>query len=177
MDLPAGRSCKASLPSSTPQVFVSPGRQTWQEQKKPWQVIYDLIMCEENMMFCLHRQSKLLCGRQRPFVSNVIPSNRKGKLRANSNRMLGGSFVQLPWTCCCSSEDQYHDPPFAQFASQLFGTLSTPRACCTAGRKRWLWPVTRSTRPGGPGCLPRTPPTLGTQHKLWLALAILSVLA
>lgn len=59
-------------------------------------MIYCSLMCQENM-FCLLRQSKLLCGQLHPFISNVFPSNQKGKLRANSNQLLGGSLVQLLW--------------------------------------------------------------------------------
>lgn len=58
------------------------------------------------MMFCLLWQFRSLCGQQRPFILNAIPSNQKGELRANSNRMLGGTFVHLPWACCRSSESQ-----------------------------------------------------------------------
>lgn len=166
-NLPASRSHRASLTGLTPQVLVSSGRQTRQEQNRPQFMIYQLIICGE--ILCLLWQSKLLCGQPRPFTLNVIPSNQKVKLRANSNRVRGKSFVQLPWA---SLWGQHHDPPRAWFVSLMSGTLSTPRACCTAGWKTWLWPVKRSTHRGGPSCPSRPPSTLGTQHKLWLAWGV-----
>lgn len=73
---------------------------------------------------------------------------------------------------CCSSVAAHHDPPRARCMSQVSDTLSTPQACHTAGRRRWQWLVRKSTHPSGPGGPSQPPPTLGMQHKLWLARAV-----
>lgn len=104
--LPAGRSCRVPLPGSTPQVCVSPGKQTTQRQKRPWVMIDYLIRCGgKNMMFCLLKQYKLLCGRQRPsFFQELFPANERGnseqtvttcEAEASCNRR--GRAAAAPW--------------------------------------------------------------------------------